>query len=348
MFLNLMKKYLVLWRKTLPSKLDLGKAPREVLDLDNESILEEFILVLESLGASRDTVKAYRAAIKDFIEYLGDKPLRDITLKDLINWRNERLRKGFKKSRDNDLESRRTTLHYYTLFINRFLEWLGLNIRLPKVRKPPRKIDVLSDTEVEKLFSAVRDPLDRVILKLMLDTGLRSSELLSIRVMDIDFDNKVIRVVSGKYGKERYVVITSDTLEILRAWIKLNNLKPDDRIIPLSYTGLYKRLKNLGKRAGIPLWKIHPHVLRHTFATRALKKGLNLHSLQRLLGHSDIKTTQVYLHLTIEDIRREYESIMEKPTSKYCSNCGRAIPLNALYCPFCGYRLVGEESLANT
>jgi len=304
-----------MWCVFLPSRIDIGRAPEGILELDNNTIIEEFLQTLESSGASADTVKAYRSAIKDFIEFIKDKPLRDVTLRDVIEWRNYRLKNGFNREKSGEQRSRLSTLHYYTMFLNRFFEWLGLKIRIPRVKKPPRRISVLSDEEVERLFRAARDPLDTIILKLLLDTGLRSRELLGIRVVDIDFTNKVIRVRETKYGRERYVVVTGETLELLKSWIRLNNLKPSDRIIPLSYTGLYKRIKTLGKRAGIPLWKLKPHALRHTFATRALRRGLNLFALQKILGHSDIKTTQIYLHLTVEDIKREYEAVMENSTS---------------------------------
>ena len=329
----------------MPTKLDLGSAPEGILELDNDEILAEFLAVLESTGASRDTVKAYKAAIKDFLEFIGNKPLREVKLRDVISWKNERLRNGFKHNKVAGDEARRTTLHYYTLFLNRFFEWLGLRIRIPKVKRPPRRIHVLSDEEVSRLVKAVRDPLDLLLLKLLLSTGLRSKELLGVRVMDIDFSNKLIRVRETKYGRERVVVVTSDVLELLRAWIKMNALKPEDRIIPLTYTGLYKRLRTLAKRAGIPGYKVRPHVFRHTFATNALRKGLSLYSLQRILGHSDIKTTQIYLHLTVDDIKREYERVMENSRGK-CSACGRELPVAATFCPYCGARIGSEELLS--
>ncbi len=328
----------------LPNKLDLGKASKEILELSNYEILEEFIFLLESLGASPETIKAYRSAVKDFIDFIGDKHLKEVSLKDILVWRNTRLKKGFKRQRSMDKDSRLTTLHYYTLFLKRFFNWLGIDLRIPRVKKPPRKIDVLSEEDVVKLYNASRDPLDKIILKLLLDTGLRSRELLGLRVMDIDFNKKTIRVRETKYGRERYVIITADTAELLKAWIRLKGLRENDKIIPLTYNGLYKRLKTLARRAGLSLSKVRPHVLRHTFATNALKKGMNIYSLQRLLGHRDIKTTQLYLHLTVDDIRREYEKIMEKNTT-YCINCGREIPVNSIYCPYCGYKLKRESSI---
>ncbi|ABN70257.1 phage integrase family protein [Staphylothermus marinus F1] len=327
----------------MPPKIDLGKAPDGILELDNKDILEEFIFTLEAAGASEDTIKAYRSAIKDFLEFLGEKPLRDITLRDIILWRNYRLKHGFSKAKTKDKKKWQTTLHYYSMFLNRFFEWLGLNFRIPRIRKPPRKIHVLNDEEVHKLLESIRDPLDKLILSILLDTGLRSKELLGIRVSDIDFENRTITITSTKYDKERKVLVTSRTMELIRSWIKLNNLEKEDRLIPLTYSGLYKRIKRLGRRASIPAWKIRPHILRHTFATQALRKGLSLPYLQRLLGHSDIKTTQIYLHVTIEDIRSEYDKIMETNTYR-CPNCGREIPADAHFCPYCGYVLTKEKN----
>ncbi len=321
----------------MPAKIDLGEAPEDILELDNWEIMEEFLALLEASGASSETVKAYRSAITDFLEYLGDKPLRNVRLKDIIGWRNARLKNGFRKKRSRDKKSWMVTLHYYNLFIRRFLKWLGIRILVPNVKKPPRRINVLSSDEIEKLYKAVKDPLDKIILDLLLDTGLRSRELVNLKVRDIDLNEGVIIVKEAKYGKERRVIMTRKTLEELKAWINLRNLSEDDKVIPLTYSGLYKRLKRLAKRAGIDPGKMHPHILRHTFATMAIRKGMNIFSLQRLLGHSDIKTTQVYMHLTIDDIKKEYRIVMDD--TSICPNCGRQVPLDAVFCPYCGFML---------
>ncbi len=325
----------------LPQKIDIGQAPEDILELSNEEIMEEFLAILEASGASPETVKSYRAAIKDFLEYIGDKPLRNVRITDVIKWRNHKLKNGFHKTRSRDKNSQKVTLHYYNLFIRRFLKWLGIRIHIPNVKKPPRRIETLSDEEIRKLYSAVKNPLDKIILDLLLDTGLRSRELLGLRVRDVDFENNVITVFNAKYGKERKVIATPQTIEELKTWIQLNNLGENDRIIPLTYSGLYKRLKRLAKRAGVNPSKIHPHIFRHTFATRALRGGMNILSLQRLLGHSDIRTTQIYTHLTIEDIRTEYMQAMT--INRKCPVCGKPIPLNAQYCPYCGTPLSNKE-----
>ncbi len=334
----------------MAGRLDIGSAPPGVLDMDNLSIVEEFLASLEAAGASPQTVKAYRAALMDFIGFLGDKPLRETGPREYNAWRMHRLRNGFPGSRGRGgRQGRLATLHYYSLFVRRFLRWLGLGFDAPVTRRPRRRVDALSEEEVRRLLDAARDPLDMVILRLLLDTGMRSRELLGLRVGDILFDEGVIVVREAKYGGERRVLATRETLEVLRAWIRLRGLGPRDPVVPLSYSGLYKRIRRLGERAGIPREKARPHILRHTFATRALRRGMSLPAVQRLLGHSDIKVTEIYTHLTLEDIRREYRRLEDEAAAppipahgravepRFCPRCGRPWVPGARFCPYCGY-----------
>jgi len=330
-------------------KLDLGEAPEDILELSNEEILREFIATLQAAGASKETIRAYTAAIRDFLSFIGDKPLRDVTLRDVVNWRNDRLTNGFPGSKTGDKSRWQVTLHYYTILLRRFFKWLGLRVKIPGTRRLPARIEALSDEEMTRLLLAAKKPRDKLILQLLVTTGLRSRELLELRVGDVDFNKGVIRVRGAKYGKERLITAPKEVFEALEAWIKLNNLKPRDRLFNLSYQALYKILKKLAQKAGIDPSKVRPHVLRHTFATMALRKGLSLSTLQRLLGHSDIRTTQVYLHITIEDIKREYEEKIGGAIAvNQCSSCGRPIPADANYCPYCGVKLLESAVEATT
>lgn len=325
-------------------KLDLGEAPEDILELGNEDILREFQATLQAAGASKETIKAYTAAIKDFLLFIGNKPLREVTLRDVVNWRNERLANGFPGTKTDDKQRWQVTLHYYTILLRRFFKWLGVRIRIPGAKRLPSRIDALSDEEIGALFAAARKPHDKLILNLMLTTGLRSRELLELRTGDIDFNRRVIRVRSAKYGKERLVTAPNDVFEMLDAWIKLNDLKPKDKLFKLTYSALYKKLKKLARKAGIDPVKLRPHVLRHTFATLAIRRGMSLPSLQRLLGHSDIRTTQVYLHITIDDIKREYDEKIGGTVLKVkqCPTCSKQVPLDAVFCPYCGSPLAEE------
>jgi len=271
-----------------------------------ELLLEEFLLSLEAAGASPSTLKSYRSAIKDFLDFVGKRYSDELSPQDFLAWRIKRLKEGFKSSR-GDREASTRTLYYYSLFVRSFLTWLGVFKGKPPSVVKPRQVKlrtVLSRDEVRRLFNASRDILDALILSLLIETGLRAKEALSIRKADVDLEKREIRVLRAKYGESRIVFMGPLTYSILSKYLPL--LRDDDRLIPLTYSGLYKRLKSLAIRAGIDPRKVRPHVFRHTFATESLRRGLALPALQAILGHRDIKTTQVYLHLAVEDVKELY------------------------------------------
>lgn len=289
--------------------LRLGSAPGWVRSSPLSRAVEAFLEALVAAGASRSTVRAYRAALRDFAEYAGwDRRVSEVDVGLVNGWIADRARRGFPRERGG----RRSTLHYYTVFVRRFLRWAGAPVDPPAMPRGRRGFShALSWREVEALLNASRDLVDALAVALMAESGLRAGELLSLRVGDVDLESGTARV-RGKYGKERIVFLGPVSRLLLQARLA-SARDPGERVVPISYQALYKRLKSLARRAGVDPARVRPHVLRHTFATEALRRGLSLAALQRILGHSDLKVTQLYLHLTMEDVRAEYERAFLAP-----------------------------------
>lgn len=191
---------------------------------------------------------------------------------------------------------------------------------LVKSPKKDKKIPkFLYYNELEQLFSVPdvstsMGARDRLILELLYATGMRVSELVNVKVSDIDFNKKQIKVL-GKGSKERYVFFGDYALEYLNLYLndaykKLNKHKIDYLFINNKGTQLGERgvrviLDDLIKKGSLDM-NISPHTLRHTFATHLLNEGCDILSVQELLGHSSLKATQVYTHVTDERVRNVY------------------------------------------
>jgi integrase/recombinase XerD len=187
-------------------------------------------------------------------------------------------------------------------------------------RKSQKLPQVLSRDDVAKLLRAPRgtDPgalRDRALLELMYACGLRASEAIGLEVGDVDLDAGVLRA-RGKGSKERLVPIGREAVLATRAYLDrgrpaLVGLRDESRLIVnrrgggLTRQGLYKIVQRYARDAGLD-GRMSPHTLRHTFATHLLAGGCDLRSLQEMLGHADIATTQIYTHLSAERLKDAY------------------------------------------
>jgi len=188
-----------------------------------------------------------------------------------------------------------------------------------KTRTLPR---VLSREEVARLLSEPRganprDLRDRALLEVMYACGLRASEAIGLELADVDLEEGMLRA-RGKGSKERIVPVGRQAVAALRAYLRsgrpaLLGARPEPRLFVsrrgcgLTRQGLYKIVQGHARGAGLQA-KISPHTLRHTFATHLLAGGCDLRSLQEMLGHADLATTQVYTHLSAERLKDAYFS----------------------------------------
>jgi integrase/recombinase XerC len=189
-----------------------------------------------------------------------------------------------------------------------------LGVRGPKVRrKLPQVLDV---DETGALIEADRDGKlavrDRAMLELFYSSGLRLSELIGLRWVDLDLDGGEVRVL-GKGNKTRIVPVGRHAIAALRALGAEQGMLADSAIFrgrggaPINPRTIQLRMKTLALQQGIPK-HIHPHLLRHTFASHMLESSGDLRAVQELLGHADIATTQIYTHLDFQHLAKVYDA----------------------------------------
>lgn len=191
-----------------------------------------------------------------------------------------------------------------------------LKIAMPA--KPSRLPKVLSETHVDALLAAPQSETalglrDRAMLETLYATGLRVSELVGLRLHEVNFDMGVIRVF-GKGSKERLVPLGEEAIDWLRRYLAdarpalLDKRQSDDLFVTargaaMTRQAFWQLIKRYALRASIDPAKLSPHVLRHAFATHLLNHGADLRVVQLLLGHSDISTTQIYTHVARERLK---------------------------------------------
>ena len=279
-------------------------------------LVDEFKLYIQlERGYSKNTVEAYCSDLGQFFIFLK-KPLDEADEEDIKRF----ISKNTKK---NDP----TTVSRKLSAIKTFYKYLALNGKvkkmpsamLPSAKKAFKLPQTLQVEQVRTLMESVKgikpaDFRDKAILEIMYGAGLRISELVSLNYEDVDAEDTSVRVF-GKGSKERIVPLGTEALRAVadykaKGWIKL--VKNDRNALFLSQRG--KRLTRqsiwlvIKKYANVVGIEMHPHALRHSFATHLLENGADLRSVQQLLGHSSISTTQIYTHLSQKHLQKIYFS----------------------------------------
>ena len=230
-------------------------------------------------------------------------------------------------------ELKPTTINAKIAALTHLLKWLG-HIVPDWIQRPSRSRSLpktLGRRELDRLRIAVsesEDPLAMPVSTLMLDTGLRVSELCALDIDDIDKEDLSALVIGGKGEKDRTVLFTKNSVDVLESWEPIR----ESRIRESQDTGLramfvssrgrrinprsiQKMMDRLADAADIPKSRLSPHTLRHTFATGLLERGADLVTIQRLLGHSSIATTRVYLEIGDQTLREIYHRAQRSPPS---------------------------------
>ncbi|MBL0140133.1 MAG: site-specific integrase [Bacteroidetes bacterium] len=256
----------------------------------------EYLNKLTELRYSPNTIKTYKNAFEEFINYYSEKKLEDIDETLITNYL-----KYLVMERKVSISYQNQAINSIKFYYERVLKGERKIYYVDRPRKEQVLPEVLSEEEVTKLIQSTENLKHRAILMLAYSTGMRLSELLNVKIKDIDSKRMQIRIEQGKGRKDRYARLSSVLLDVLRRYFK--EYKPVEWLIEGINGGKYSArsiqqiMKMALKKAGIKK-KASVHTLRHTFATHLLENGVDIRYIQVLLGHESSKTTEIYTHVT--------------------------------------------------
>ena len=294
---------------------------------------------------SEHTIRAYVVAAKTFT--ITPLPNEENETWDTIQ--NLRVSELFTRSNPNNGridswlntigELRPATINARIAAITHLLKWLGYTIpewiqRPSRSRSLPRTLGKSDLQKVRLAATRSEDPIAFPIITMMLDTGLRCSEICNLDLDDVDLDDLSALVIGGKGEKDRTVLFTNATLNALEAWSPIRNArlksctrKDDERSLffssrsrRLNPRSVQKLLDRIADASDIPRTRLSPHVLRHSFATGLLERGADLVTIQRLLGHANISTTRVYLEIGDQTLREIYHRAQSSQENEKIDN----------------------------
>jgi site-specific recombinase XerD len=293
-------------------------------------------------GSSPLTIRDYKHYLTRFLNWLISEgirlELRDINPEIIRQYRVylSRLPGAFQKGQQSQVMSRRTQ-GYHVIAIRSFLRWLIKNdytvmspdkIDLPKISE--RQVKFLSGEQVDRILNApslstIQGKRDKAILEVLFSTGLRVSELVSLDREKVNLETREFGVV-GKGGKARVVFLSARSAKWLENYLKerSDHYKPlfihhkgktdaslPDEKMRLCARSIQRIIKKYGQKMKLPV-DVTPHVMRHSFATDLLMAGADLRSVQEMLGHKNVSTTQIYTHVTDKQLKEIHNAFHGK------------------------------------
>lgn len=268
----------------------------------HEGPVEKFKQYMKQHRYSENTIKSYADCLAFFFRFHSDKSIDELGVEDLIEFN-----KGYVLKYNYSASFQNQTINAIKLFYHFFN---GKNMNIKNIERPisEKKLPVvLSLSEVERLLNSIPNLKHKSMIMLIYSCGLRRSELLNMRVADIDSDRMIIHIKGAKGKKDRVVPLSDTMLKQLRSYAKA--YRPKDLLFTGQDGGMYapSSLQNI-LRTAVRKVKIKKHVtlhtLRHSYATHLLESGVNLRYIQEVLGHNSPKTTQIYTHVSSENFKQ--------------------------------------------
>jgi|TARA_B100001971_G_C18096018_1_gene486142 site-specific recombinase XerD len=259
----------------------------------NEEYLQELKNSCILKGFSQQTIKSYYYNTKKFLEFLD---------KSRLNPSNDSVKSYF-LTLDLSINSMRLKYASLRFFFSEILKKPFTTNEIPIKKKEKILPKVISKEKIKKMIESTENIKHKLIIKLLYSSGLRLQELIDLKRKNIDFDRNLIYIIKGKGKKDRITLISENLkLDLLKYY---SNYKFSTEYIFEGRNGKYtkksvqKVLDSLSKKIGT---KITPHMLRHSFATHLLEQGTDIRHIQKLLGHSNLSTTEIYTKVSNKDL----------------------------------------------
>ena len=251
-------------------------------------------------GYSPRTIKTYTLFLRDFVRYTNKDP-RDVTREDVVGFMANLKEKG---NSNTTLSLAHSALRYF--FKNCLKSNVIDEVKIPK--KAKTLPTVLTKDEVKELFRASKPGRNRLLLQFVYSTGVRVSEAVNMKLEDINFKERVGKVKSGKGAKDRIIILSKNWCSMTKKYVERKKVKNPFLFSKkngkkISPDVVQRIVRKAAKRAGITK-EVTPHSLRHSFATHLLEAGENIRNIQELLGHSNLNTTQIYTHVSTEQLKK--------------------------------------------
>ncbi|MEG9329156.1 site-specific tyrosine recombinase/integron integrase [Salinimicrobium catena] len=283
-----------------PAEHGITRTERPVYSNNQKKMLHEYVSYLRGRRLSESSVRTYYQFILKFVEFLGEKPLEEVSQREIQLFVEQKIA-AYEYSLSSHRQCISAVKHFLELYQQTAVDLTELH-RPKKSRYLPI---VLSKEEAVRLLQATRNLKHRAILAMIYSSGLRIGELLNLRLHEIDIQRRQLFINDSKGRKDRVVILAESMLPLLNNY--LSTYRPKEYFAEGEYGGPYSAqsirafLKLSCKRAGITK-RVTPHTLRHSFATHMLENGIDLRYIQTLLGHSKPETTMIYTHVSRKDL----------------------------------------------
>ena len=274
----------------------------------NERILKRYVACIRIDGKAESTIKQYVRTLIKLAELIG-KPYTEMSAYDIRYFLGDIKARG---SKNSHVENQRS-------YVSTFFQWMFDEEMIQK--NPCAKIKTIkveseirlpfSAVEIDRMRSVCSRPLDRAVIETILSSGVRREELCNLKVSDVDLDKRILTVRHGQGGKDRIVYISDVAAEHIKIYLDKRRIESDVLFVSKNtgtkYTpgGVLGMVARIGAKAQVD--GVHPHRFRRTFASEMYRRGMDINTISKLMGHSNISTTQRYIYTADDQLQAEYK-----------------------------------------